>query len=170
MKILASLILVFAFSAVSFAQQGVGVSAQNFSQTNLNGENVELDGLKGKVVILTFWSTKCRICISEMPKLNRLVDKYQGDDVEFLGLTMNNQGMVERFLKKKSFKFNILPNSFGVVLKYAPRDSRGRLNMGFPAHFVVDQSGKVILMTSGFKKSEKLDTTITHLLDSNNAK
>ncbi len=170
MKILATLVLVLAFSAVGFSQQGVGVSAQNFSQANMRGENVELAGLKGKVVILTFWSTKCQICVSEMPKLNNLVEKYEGQDVEFLGITMNNQGMVERFLKKKSFKFNILPNGFGVVLKYAPRDGKGRLNMGFPAHFVVDQSGKVVLMASGFKKSSKLDSTITQLLGVDNAK
>lgn len=166
MKILSTLTLILAFSLVTFAQQNSGAAAQNFVQPNMTGENVELANLKGKVVILTFWSTKCRICVSEMPKLNRLVEKYSGQDVEFLGLTMNNQSMVSRFLKKKSFKFNIIPNSFGVVLKYADRDSRGRLNMGFPAHFVVNQSGQVVLKTSGFKKSDKLDSTITRLLSS----
>lgn len=166
MKTLATLVLVLTFSIISFSQQNVGVAAQNFSQTNMRNENVELSGLKGKVVVLTFWSTKCRICVSEMPKLNRLVDKYNGQAVEFLGLTMNHKQIVERFLKNKPFKYNILPNSFGVVLKYAPRDSRNRLSMGFPAHFIVDQSGKVVLFTSGFKKTKKLDSTITKLLAS----
>ena len=36
--------------------------------------------------------------------------------------------------------------------------------MGYPAHFVVNQDGKVILKTSGFKKTKKLDTTIEKLL------
>lgn len=155
-----------AFSIASFGQQSVGASAQNFNQTNLRGESIELAGLKGKVVILTFWSTKCQICVSEMPKLNKLVDKYNGASVEFLGITMNNQQMVEGFLKKKTFKFNILPNGFGVVLQYAPRDRNGRLNMGFPAHFIVDQSGRVVLLTSGFDRTDKLDSTIAQLLRS----
>ena len=73
--------------------------------------------------------------------------------------------MVENYLKRKTFKFDILPNSFGVVLKYADRDRGGRLNMGYPAHFVVNQKGKVILKTSGFKKSAKLDSTLEKLLD-----
>ncbi len=166
MKILSTLVLVLAFSIASFGQQSVGVSAQNFNQTNLRGENIELAGLKGKVVILTFWSTKCQICVSEMPELNKLVDKYNGQSVEFLGITMNNQQMVESFLKKKTFKFNILPNGFGVVLQYAPRDGNGRLNMGFPAHFIVDQSGRVVLLTSGFDRTDKLDSTIAQLLRS----
>ena len=166
MKTLATIILVLTFSLVSFAQQNVGVAAQNFNQPNMRGENVELAKLKGKVVILTFWSTKCMICVSEMPKLNRLVEKYRGQNVEFLGLTMNHQQTVERFLKKKTFKYNIIPNSFGIVLKYAQRDSKGRLNMGFPAHFIVDQSGNVVVRTSGFKKTKKLDKTIAELLGS----
>ncbi|NNE98548.1 MAG: TlpA family protein disulfide reductase [Pyrinomonadaceae bacterium] len=165
MKILATIALVFAFSIVSFGQQNVGVQAQNFAQTSVNGENVELEKLKGKVVVITFWSTKCRICISEMPKLNKMVDKYQGQEVEFLAVTMNNQRIVEKFLKKKTFKYNILPNGFGTVLKYADRDRGGRLNMGFPAHFVVDKSGKVVLKTSGYSKTKKLDSTVGRLLD-----
>ena len=164
MKILTSFALLLAFSIVGFAQQNVGVAAQNFNGISLKGENIELDKLKGNVVVLTFWSTKCRICIKEMPKLNRLVDKYDGQNVVFLGLTMNNNAMVERFLKKKSFKFNILPNSFGVVLKYADRDKSGRMNMGFPAHFVVNQNGDVVLKTSGFSTSKKVDSTINRLL------
>jgi len=166
MKLLATIALVFAISAISFGQQQVGVQAQNFNQTSMQGEDVELDKLKGKVVVITFWSTKCRICVSEMPKLNKMVEKYQGQEVEFLAVTMNRQAIVEKFLKKKTFKYNILPNGFGTVLKYADRDSRGRLNMGFPAHFVVDQAGKVILKTAGFSKTEKLDSTISGLLDS----
>lgn len=166
MKLLATIALVFAFSAISFGQQQVGVQAQNFNQTSMQGDEVELDKLKGKVVVITFWSTKCQICVSEMPKLNKMVDSYQGQDVEFLAVTMNRQSIVEKFLQKKTFKFNILPNGFGTVLKYADRDSSGRLNMGFPAHFVVDQSGKVVLKTAGFSQTEKLESTVKRLLDS----
>ncbi len=166
MKVLITFVLVAVFSVTGFGQQSVGTVAQDFAQLNMLGESVELSNLKGKVVILTFWSTKCQICVSEMPKLNNLVDKYDGREVEFLALTMNQQDIVENFLKKKTFKFNILPNSFGVVLKYADRDRAGRLNMGFPAHFVVNQDGKVVLKTSGFKQSDKLDSVISGLLGS----
>ena len=156
MKNLAVFLSIFIFTVTCFSQQKVGVAAQNFNGVSLKGESIELEKLKGNVVVVTFWSTRCRICISEMPKLNALVDKYKGEKVVFLGLTMNNESMINRFLRKKSFKFTILPNSFGVVLKYADRDKRGRMNMGFPAHYVVDQTGNVVLKTSGFKKSKKV--------------
>ena len=164
MKYIASLILLTAFSVFAFGQQNKGTAAHNFSAVTLNGENVELNQLKGKVAVLTFWSTKCQICVTEMPNLNRLVDKYDGDKVAFIGLTMNNDVIVRDFLKKKTFKFEIIPNSLGVVLKYADRDSKGRLLMGYPAYYVVSQDGTVVLKESGWNQIDKLDQTISNLL------
>ncbi len=164
MKILSSLILLLTFSIFAFGQQSTGVAAQNFTAVTLSGEQIELSQMQGKVTVLTFWSTKCQICVSEMPKLNNLVDKYNSNDVVFLGLTMNNETLVNNFLKKKPFKFTIIPNSLGVVLKYADRDSQGRLLMGYPAHYIVDQKGNVVLKTDGWDKTQKLDQTISNLL------
>ena len=165
MKFIASAILLLSFSIFAFGQLSSGAPAKGFSALKLNGETFELNQLKGKVAVLTFWSTRCQICVSEMPKLNKLVDKYEGKNVEFIGLTMNNETLVNNFLKKKTFKFTIIPNSLGVVLKYADRDSRGRLLMGYPAHYIVDQSGRVVLKTSGWDKTSKLDNTVSRLLD-----
>ena len=91
MKILACLTLILTFSIFAFSQQKVGEDAQNFTGVNMNDETVELEKLKGKVVILTFWSTRCQICIAEIPKLNKLVDKYKGEEVAFSWLNYEQQ-------------------------------------------------------------------------------
>lgn len=164
MKILVTICLVFIFALAAYPQQRVGVKAQNFVQENLAGESVELEQLEGKVVVIAFWSTKCQICVAEMPRLNKLVEKYDGKDVEFLGLTMNSPKMVKNFLKNRKFKFNIIPNSFGVVLKYADRDSGGRLVMKFPAYYVVDKKGGVTKKAFGFGSTEGISNEIDKLL------
>ena len=160
MKNLALLLLILVCSFSVFGQQNAGSAAHNFTQVSLTGENVELGQLKGKVVVMAFWSTRCMICSSEIPKLNKIVDKYAGKNVVFLAPTMNNEQMINKYLKKKSFKFNILPNSLGVILKYADRDSQDRLLMGYPAYFVVDKNGKVVLKENGYSKTKKLDSVI----------
>ncbi len=164
------LALILVFSAFTYAQQNSGQAAQNFVETTITGENIELDQLKGKVVVLTFWSTRCEICAAEIPGLNKLVDKYDPNDVVFVGLAWQDKAKLEEFFKKKPFKFKIVPQSLGVLLKYADRDSQGRLNMGFPSHFVVSQDGMVVLKDSGFDKTNKIDSTISRLLSSNVAK
>jgi thiol-disulfide isomerase/thioredoxin len=44
-----------------------------------NGEPVTLEQLRGKVVILDFWSYACSICIAEMPKLFPIQQKYRNN-------------------------------------------------------------------------------------------
>lgn len=165
MKITISLFLISIFSFAIFAQQKRGkVVAENFKAVATNGKSFELNSLKGKVVVLTFWSTRCAICQAEIPKLNELAENYKNENVVFLGLTMNNEATVNSFVKKNPFNFNLLPDSFGVVLKYADKDGEGNIAMGFPAHFLINQNGEIELKTSGFDKTEKLDSEINRLL------
>jgi len=168
MKISIGLCLILAFSIASFGQQSkTKPLAEIFSATSLGGQTLDLAELKGKVVVLTFWSTRCPICHDEIPKLNQLVKTYKDKDVVFLGLTVESSAKVEAYLKKKSFDFTIIPNSFGVVLKYAEKDDNGNISMGFPAHFVINQKGEIELRTKGFDKTSAIESQIKRLLSLN---
>lgn len=163
MKILIGLCLTLMLSFAVFGQKAKP-AAENFSATSLEGAAFDLAEMKGKVVLLTFWSTKCPICAAETPKLNALAESYKNKNVVFLGLTMENANKVEAHLRKKPFNFHIIPNSFGVVLKYADKDGDGNVSMGFPAHFLINQKGEIELKTNGFDKTEALDERIGQLL------
>jgi peroxiredoxin len=168
MRFLSIILLLTALAVSSFAQQNLkaGSPAPLFTAAALDGRTVDLNSLQGNIVVVTFWSTKCSICHSEIPKLNQIAERYKGQNVVFLGLTMENPAKVEAYLRKSPFKFSILPNSFGVVLQYADKDRHGNIEMGFPAHFVVNQRGEIDLRTSGFAKSAELDSRISRLLAS----
>lgn len=153
-------------TAGAFAQQILkpGAAAPDFNGESLDGRQYNLSQLQGKVVVLTFWSTKCVICRSEIPKLNRIAERYKDEDVIFLALTMENQGKVEPYLRKNPFSFSILPNSFGVLLKYADTDRGGFINMRFPAHFLINRRGAIEHRTDGWDKAEKMESHISEML------
>ncbi|MBX3242910.1 MAG: TlpA family protein disulfide reductase [Acidobacteria bacterium] len=159
-------IVILALSICAAAQQQltVGAEAPAFSAEYLNGKPLELNDLKGKVVVMTFWSTRCLICHNEIPKLNRMADSYKGRDVVFLALTMENESIVSPYIKKNPFRFDIVPNSFGVVLKYADMDASGRIRMGFPSYYLIDRKGKINLRADGWDKTSNIDTRISQLL------
>jgi peroxiredoxin len=157
--------LLLAFTV--FGQYNNKQIAEDFSATDLNGREYNLADFKGKVVLLSFWSTRCPICHSEIPKLNRLTEKYNGKDVVFIGLTSDNETKINAFLKKNPFNFRLTPNSFGVLLKYADKDNQGNINMGYPSHFLINQRGEIELKKSGWDKTESLDAQISRLLNSN---
>lgn len=168
MRLISIIFLSLVLAASAFAQQMLqaGSSAPAFSLAGMDGQTYDLNQLRGKVVVVTFWSTRCSICHSEIPKLNQLAARYKGQDVVFLGMTMDNQTKVEAYLKSNRFDFTIVPNSFGAVLQYADRDKAGNINMGFPAYFLVDQTGGIRLKTSGWDKTTGLDSQISKLLTS----
>lgn len=163
MKNTVVLFLILLFSCVAFAQKNKPL-AENFSAASMNGQTVELNNLKGKVVVISFWTTRCPVCHSEIPKLNSLAARYKNRNVVFLGLTTDNETKVENYIKKNPFNFTLVPNSFGILLKYAEKDGQGNILMGYPAHFVINQSGEIELKTSGFDKTEKLNSEINRLL------
>ena len=165
-KTLLTIALVVIASTAAFAQQALrpGQSAPEFSGQSMDGTLYDLQQLQGKVVVLTFWSTRCQICHEEIPSLNRVAERYRGKNVVFLAVTMENEAKVEPYIKRNPFVFTIMPNSFGVFLKYADKDRSGNINMGFPAHFLIKRDGTIALRTEGWDKAANLDTQISKLL------
>lgn len=161
----ALLILMFAGSCV-FAQQSLkaGATAPDFTAESLDGKPLNLSQMQGKVVVMTFWSTRCAICHTEIPKLNDVAKRYVDKNVVFLALTMENQVRIEPFLKKNPSVLTVVPNSFGIVLKYADMDGKGNINIGFPAYFVIDQRGAIAARSDGWDKASVLDSQIQRLL------
>ena len=158
------LTVAFALSELSQTRLSVGAAAPLFTSTALDGTSYNLNELRGSVVVLTFWSTKCVICRSELPKLNRLVKGFEGKNVVFLALTMENEGWVAAYVKNNPLEAHVLPNSLGTVLQYADRDRSGNLDMGFPSFFVINSSGKIEYRSSGYDKTESLNATISRLV------
>lgn len=166
MRFILGLILCLLVCFPAFAGFNEKSLAENFTATTLDGKPVNLEELRGKVVVMTFWSTRCPICEKEIPKLNQVADKYAGKDVVFLGLSMENEHKIAEHLKKKPFKFTIVPNSLGVIMKYADKNPNGSFNIAYPTMFVINQSGEIELKTNGRNKSEQIDSLVNRLLTS----
>lgn len=165
-KIALTVVLISIFVVTGISQTGlrVGSSVPVFSAPALDGTFYDLTELRGSVVVLTFWSTKCYICQQEFPKMNQVVRGYDGKKVVFLSLTMENEARVESFLKSNQIAAQVVPNSFGVLLQYADRDKRGHIDMGFPSYFVVDQQGILQHRSSGWDKLGQISSTVDNLI------
>jgi|GEM_PF-3006099 len=71
------------------------------------GKRVNLQDLKGKVVLMDFWATWCSSCIAGMPKIKRVYDKYHDKGFEVISLAINTKEQREELLKiKEKIGFN----------------------------------------------------------------
>jgi len=70
--------------------------------TALDGREVDLAKLKGKVVLIEFWSTTCGPCIAELPKLKAAYDKLHDQGFEVVGISLDDkESALRRFIKEK---------------------------------------------------------------------
>lgn len=155
--------LVLTFSA--FAKSNDNPIAENFTATTLEGKPISLQELRGKIVVLIFWSTRCPICSKEIPKINQMIQKYSGKNVVFLGLSMENEAIISAYIKKKPFDATLIPNSLGTIMQYALKNDKGGYDISYPTYFVINTDGEIELKASG-RKSGAVDSEVNKLLSS----
>ena len=64
------------------------VPAVDFQLRTLDGQKLRLSNLRGKVVLVNFWTTWCSACVSEMPELIAL-QKENKDNLVILGVSLD---------------------------------------------------------------------------------
>jgi peroxiredoxin len=158
MKHLFSLCLTLFFGACVFGQDYRLVGkfpAPQIKLTAIDGKIVNTQDLRGKIIVYNLWFVGCPPCMEEIPKLNEIVDEYEGKDVVFLGLTSSSKNDIENFIKKNPFKYQIVPNSAAIMLgSFGEAASDGTLKLGFPTHIVVNREGFIEVKATGIKGVE----------------
>ncbi len=57
----------------------------------IEGQDFNLQQLKGKVVLVDFWATWCGPCLQEMPHVRELYEGYHGKGFDVVGVSLDNK-------------------------------------------------------------------------------
>ena len=137
--------------------QRVGVPL-DLSFTALDGRKVSLADLKGKVVLIDFWSTTCLPCLREMPELKKLYGKYKSQGLEIVGINLDsNQKVLQRFIQKEEISW---PQYFD------PAGPTNRLAQEFgiraiPVVWLVDRHGLLRYLNTSADREGQIEALLS---------
>ena len=106
--------------------------------TALDGKEVDLTKLRGKVVLLDFWATWCGPCMAKLPEIQAINKKYQDKDFQLIGISLDeDKAALEKTVKSKEMTW---PEYFDG--KGWQSDVGTRFGVeAIPASFLVDKKG-----------------------------
>jgi thiol-disulfide isomerase/thioredoxin len=113
-----------------------------FALKDLDGNLVSLEDVKGQVAVVNLWGIWCGPCVSEMPELQKLHDKY-AKDAKVRILTINNDtdpAKVAPWMKKNGYSLPVLLGRTWVETQGAN---------SFPTTYFIQPDGGVAFVKRG---------------------
>lgn len=135
-----------------------GETAPAISGKDQNGNEVSLESLKGKVVLLDFWATWCGPCRASLPHVKELWEKYNGKGMQVLAVSLDRDA--------DAWKQYIAESGMGME-NYANIIDEGGVNADsyaiqfIPSKFIIDRDGKFL---GRFDNEEELNAKLAELM------
>ena len=108
-------------AAVYFAPGSAGKTplAPNATFTLLDGSRSNIESLRGKVVLVNFWSTDCTTCVHEMPQIVATHQKFKARGFETLAVAMSFDppAYVINFAETHKLPFGVAIDNTGAIAK-----------------------------------------------------
>ena len=159
------LVIVFLAFVVWLWVSPSGISqAPDIKFTIADGSSIDLQALRGKPVLVTFWATSCIGCVREMPHLIALYDELADDGLEIIGVAMpyDPPNQVVKMISERKIPYPIAIDIEGNAVK-----AFGDV-LVTPTSFLIAPDGTITKHTIGEMDINELrDSIISMLLNQN---
>jgi peroxiredoxin len=127
-----------------------GRTAPGFSLNGM-GQSYSLEALRQRgPVVAAFFKISCPVCQFTFPFLQRLYQRYGGDNVSFLGISQDDAKATAGFAREYGISF---PMALDEKEKsYPASNAYGLTNV--PTIFLIDTDGTVRVASMGFVKDD----------------
>jgi len=138
---------------------GSGKPAPDFTLKDvLTGKDYTLSQLKGKVVLLNFFTFFCGPCRDEMPELNEINNELKGKGFQTFGIAISSDPTKIRFLVKQlGLQYPVLIGDDKVS------DAYGSISV-VPTTVIIDKQGNIAQRIEGARKKDVFLKMIQPLL------
>jgi thiol-disulfide isomerase/thioredoxin len=129
--------ILLAFSSL-LALAGDREAAPRFNAKTLTGEKFTNDSLKGKVVLLQFWTTWCPYCRHEQSTVDNIQKEFAGQGLVVLAIDVGeSKKTVKKYLEQS-------PRSCPIVLTDDTNLAAMFAAKNYPIYVVIDRDGNIV--------------------------
>ena len=129
----------------------------------LNSPPLAIDGLRGKVVLIDFWTYSCINCLRTLPHVKAWAAKYQDKGLVVVGVH-TPEFAFERDLGNVSKAVKDLGITYPVAVDNDYAIWRAYNNRYWPAHYLIDAQGRIRHFTYGEGNDDKTERVLQMLL------
>lgn len=129
----------------------------------INSEPLHMEQLRGKVVLVDFWTYSCINCIRTQPYLNAWYESYHDQGLEIVGVHApefefeKQADNVEKAVRDAGIRYPVaLDNDYGTWSAYK--------NRYWPAKYLIDAEGRIRYFHAGEGNYEETEKAIRELL------
>jgi tetratricopeptide (TPR) repeat protein len=143
------------------------VTAPDFSLTDLSGQSRTLSALRGRPVLLNFWTAGSAGCRQDLKVFQQLHPVWEGQGLLLLAVNIGDETKGVRALaREREFSFPVLVGSDDVAgiynLLYRYLFDRHR-DLGLPTSFLIDEKGDIVKVYQGPVKPENVEQDFRHI-------
>jgi peroxiredoxin len=152
-------LLVAALAAIPFLANQPR-PAPDVTLVTVGGGSPELSSLRGQPLLISFWSTSCGTCLSEMPAMIALHERYAPRGLRTFAVAMSHDRpeQVLQFARMRGLPFEIVLDETGEL---ARRFNDTQLT---PTKFLIDGSGNIVRVYAGFTDFADLQRRVEGVL------
>jgi peroxiredoxin len=124
------------------------------------GDSTPLSSLRGRPVLVSFWSTNCGTCLTEMPSLVALHERFAPSGLRTFAVSMaqDRPEQVLALVRARGLPFEIVLDGSGAVARefYDTQVT--------PTKFLIDAEGRIVRTYAGFTDFADLQRRIERAL------
>lgn len=126
--------------------------APSFAVRSHTGEDLTLEKLRGKIVLLDFWASWCGPCRRDMPEIRKISKKYAADGFVMIGINLDSsRPSFEAYIKEEGISWQQYYDGLG----WSNRIARLYRVFSIPHTVLIDQDG--VIQATGLRATALAD-------------
>lgn len=148
MRLLGLGLLLLCLPLAASAAAEVGAPAPDLRGPALAGtDEIDLAGLRGRVVLVDFWASWCAPCLKSLPAYEGLRGEFEREDFEIIAVNVDEEiADAQAFIARVPLSFPLLRDDGSRATAWAPKT--------MPTSYLIDREGRIASRHLGYREGD----------------